>query len=481
VTDAAAHGRRVSIGTITLFMASAISLPTGIVTAAYLTDRFGAEGYGMFAVVVALVAWFELCSTQFFARPTVKLIAESDHWRRDASAIQRAQLTIALAAAGLLLLLAPAIARALGSDAHADALRLLAIDIPIYALAQNHAAILIGRGDYNKRAALVAVRWLARMVLIVAFVGAGWGLTGALLGCIGASLAELIGARLLAPLPLLARAPGLRLTAYVVPITLHTLGFELFKRLDLIAVESVGAAGDAGYYAAAQNLTIVPTLFAMSLSPLLLSALARTMRAGDPDAARALARGALRVIALLLPLAGAAAALSDAVVRLIYGDDFAPAAPIMAILIFGALAITLHSAAAAILLAADRPGWVFALNAPLAPLAFMLQWLLVPRWGAVGAAGISTVLACAAVVVMLIAVRRTWGVGVPTPTWIRAGVLCVGAYAVCALVPTTGAALLLALVGVTVVIVVGYTVSEEITPPEWAFARSLLPRRWRRV
>lgn len=481
--SAAAHGRRLTVGTISLFAASAVSLPAGIITAAFLSDRFDAAGYGTFAVVVAIVLWFELCATQFFARPTVKLIAESDSWRQAAAVIQRSQLAVGVGAALLLGLLAPLIASGLGAPEQVGALRLLALDIPLYALAQNTGSILIGRGAYQQRALLVAVRWITRTVLIVLLVSAGMGLTGALIGCIGASLIELIVGRLLVRAPLWARLPGLRLTAYVVPTTLHTLGFELFKRLDLIAVEALGSAGAAGYYAAAQNLTIVPTLFAMSLSPLLLSALARLLRADKNESARAdknesaqaLAQAALRAIVLLLPFAGAAAAMSEEVVALIYGAEFAASAPIMAVLIFGALAITLHSAAAAVLMAADRPGWVFALNAPLAPLALALQWSVVPIAGAVGAALVSTILAGISTAIMLAAVARVWGVTVPIKSWGRALVLTGAVVVLSQTIPVHGVALVLQLTGVTLVVATGYTLMGEITPSERRFAWSLLP------
>jgi len=473
--SAAAHGRRLTVGTISLFAASAVSLPAGIITAAFLSDRFDAAGYGTFAVVVAIVLWFELCATQFFARPTVKLIAESDSWRQAAAVIQRSQLAVGVGAALLLGLLAPLIASGLGAPEQVGALRLLALDIPLYALAQNTGSILIGRGAYQQRALLVAVRWITRTVLIVLLVSAGMGLTGALIGCIGASLIELIVGRLLVRAPLWARLPGLRLTAYVVPTTLHTLGFELFKRLDLIAVEALGSAGAAGYYAAAQNLTIVPTLFAMSLSPLLLSALARLLRADKNESAQALAQAALRAIVLLLPFAGAAAAMSEEVVALIYGAEFAASAPIMAVLIFGALAITLHSAAAAVLMAADRPGWVFALNAPLAPLALALQWSVVPIAGAVGAALVSTILAGISTAIMLAAVARVWGVTVPIKSWGRALVLTGAVVVLSQTIPVHGVALVLQLTGVTLVVATGYTLMGEITPSERRFAWSLLP------
>jgi hypothetical protein len=55
---------------------------------------------------------------------------------------------------------------------------LLAIGVPITALANAHESLLIGRGQYRERAVARSSRWLARLPLIVIRVALGlsvWG------------------------------------------------------------------------------------------------------------------------------------------------------------------------------------------------------------------------------------------------------------------------------------------------------------------
>jgi len=46
-------------GTIRVFLAEVLFLPSGLLTAAFLNRRLGPEGYGMFTKATTLVAWLD--------------------------------------------------------------------------------------------------------------------------------------------------------------------------------------------------------------------------------------------------------------------------------------------------------------------------------------------------------------------------------------------------------------------------------------
>ena len=68
-------------GSARVFIAEAISLPTGLITAAFLARRFGPDGYGVFTLTMAIVAWLEWTLASLFARAAVKLVADAEDWR----------------------------------------------------------------------------------------------------------------------------------------------------------------------------------------------------------------------------------------------------------------------------------------------------------------------------------------------------------------------------------------------------------------
>ena len=51
--------REVFGGSTRVFVAEALALPTGLVTAAILARLFRPEGYGLFTLTMAIVAWLD--------------------------------------------------------------------------------------------------------------------------------------------------------------------------------------------------------------------------------------------------------------------------------------------------------------------------------------------------------------------------------------------------------------------------------------
>ena len=82
-------------------------------------------------------------------------------------------LALATAAAAVLVLLAGVVARILDTPALATPLRLFALDIPLFCLAQAHRSILVGTGDFESRALVAAARWVSRLLLVILFVELG--------------------------------------------------------------------------------------------------------------------------------------------------------------------------------------------------------------------------------------------------------------------------------------------------------------------
>src|SRR5262249_27574896 len=142
---------------------------------------------------------------------------------------------------------------------------------------------------------------------IILLVEQGLSVWGAVLGSLGASLVELAVCRNYVRPDLFGRSPvaARQLWGYAGPLFLFALSLRLYDKMDLFALKLLGGtAAEAGVYSAAQNLALVPGIFGLSFSPLLLSTLSRVLRTGDDEAAKRLGRGALRLVVALLPFAG---------------------------------------------------------------------------------------------------------------------------------------------------------------------------------
>ncbi|MDH4135888.1 MAG: oligosaccharide flippase family protein [Anaerolineae bacterium] len=471
--------RQTATGTLQVFAAEALGLATGLLTAAFLTRQLGPELYGLFTVAATIVVWIEVSTILVLSRTTVKFVAEATDWKAVASTLARAQLLLGLGSAALLVVVAPALAAWLKSAELSIYLRLFALDIPIFTLAHIHRSILAGRGAFGRRAILTAGRWLSRMVLIFLLVGLGLSVTGAILASIGTSVVELIVARVFVRPALLGRSalPIRHLGGYALPLFFCAVGMHLFNRLDLLVVKALsGAPEAAGFYGAAQNLTIVPGLFAASFSPPLLATMTQLLGQGQDKTARAMARQAMRLVLCLLPFAGVAAGAASEIVGLIYGRPFLPTGPLVALLIFSALALTMISVTTTILTAAGRPGLTFALTGPLVPLALGAHLLLVPRFGPPGAAAATTALAWLGAGTTTLAVYRQCAITPAPATILRTTLTALIAYFLSSAWHTSGAWLVVKLAGITAVILTCLFLLGELTGQDLAFARSLLRR-----
>jgi O-antigen/teichoic acid export membrane protein len=472
--------RHVLSGGIRVFLAESLIIPSGLLVAAYLARRLGPDGYGVFAVAAALISWIEWSLTALFSRASVRFVAEASDWRPIGATIVTFHLLMAAAAALILMGVAGTVATLLGTPALAGRLRLFAIDIPLFCLAQAHRNILVGLGDFQHRAHAAAARWVSRLLLVVVFVELGWSIDGAILGSIAASAVELAFSRAFVKPSFSARATLQiqKLWGFAAPLLLSALALRLFDKLDLIALTALGGTTeDAGFYGAAQNLSLLPSIFATSFSPLLISVLTRAYRESRNESATRIGRDAMRWVLLLVPFLGAVAGSAQEIVGVVFGQAFQPAASVLAILLFAAVALLLISVMTAILVAAGRPGLSLAFTGPLPLVAGLGYFALIPRAGTRGAALVTFMTAALAALALAVTVHR---VSRALPHWrtlARAALVGAAAYVLAGLWPVSGAQIVLKLVTLGTGILAGLLLTGEFTPQEVAAARSWWRRR----
>ncbi len=469
--------RRLVGGSIQVLLAEALSFPSGILVAAYLTRRLGPSGYGLFALAASLVATIEWFIGSMLSRATIKLTAEADEWRGISVSILRRHLLVGFGLGAATWAAAGQIGLWLDTPELPPLVRLAATQIPIVAFTAAVLNILVGRGRYRPRAVARAARWVSRLGFTVVLVGLGFGIEGALVAMICAvatSLAIALWSLRLHPFERSARVDGFWRLAFAVFTMVASV--RLLEKVGLVMLKAFGGTvADAGFYAAAQNFTLGPGLFAMSTSPLLLSALAQARRDHNHQLTRVLCRDALRGIAWLLPLAGIAAGAASELVTLVYGPQFVDAAPLARLLVFSGVALAGLSVTGAILTAIDRPNLALAATGPVLPLAVVGYALVVPAWGSVGAAAVTTISSAVGLAGTLVLVHRLLGAAPPMATVARAVLVTVFCWAVSAWWPTPGLLVLVkvAVVGSAALLLVAFL--GEFTPGEMNLLRTLLP------
>jgi O-antigen/teichoic acid export membrane protein len=132
------------------------------------------------------------------------------------------------------------------------------------------------------------------------------------------------------------------------------------------------------------------------------------LRAGASHQVKQIGCHAMRAVAWLLPSPGMSAEAAPEIVSLFFGPAFSPTAPLLAVLVFGALALVMISVATAILTTAGKSGLTFTLTGPLVPLGLAGHLLQIPRLGALGASLVTTLFASLGAPAAVLAVYRLW-------------------------------------------------------------------------
>ena len=473
-------GRHLVQGALQGLLAGALFPVTAIITVSFVTRWLGPAAYGLLLLCVTVVTWLEFTVTSLFGRATIKLIGDAEDWKPIGAKIAYLHLLVSGGAMVLLWILAGPIADLTQEPALVEYLRLLSFDIPILALAACHRHILVGIGNYRGQALSIAGRWLSRMVLTIPLVVLGLSVQGAILGIIGGSIVELAIARFYVRPRLWGSSafPAQRILSFAAPIFLSALYLRLL-RLDLFALKLLGGTVEqVGFYGAAQRVSDVTFLLGRSFLGPLLSTLTRAVRDGQHATAQIIACNMVRFVVMLLPVAAMIAGTAEDIVSIILGPRFAPAAPIQVVLIFGALAIIMIAANQAILIAADKTRLTSLLTAPMVPVALVGHVVMIPPLGAIGAAVVTTTVACLVALASTIAVYRVFGVLPTTATMSRSVLISGMAFGLATLWSTPDFWVLVKLAVISLSIPASYLLLGELSTEEIHFVRSALDRWW---
>ena len=477
---------RLFSGTMIVLAAEALAFPAGLIATILLTRYLLPADYGALALALAGVAWLEWTVVSLFSRAAWKLTAEAEDWRSVARPVVRVFLWTGLLVGVGVFAAADVVARMLSVPQLGDLLRILAFEIPIFATAHAYRSVLVGRGMHGSRAAVSAGRWIARAILIAAGTLLGFSLNRiAVLIVIGTCIELAIARARVAgfgrivsgsPSPGRAATPitAGQLLKYATPLALSAISLRLLDRMDIFALRIFGGAMEnVAAYGVAQNLALGPALFGSAFVPALVAAFSYRAARGDLAGARALSGQALRAGFLMLGLTLLLAGAAPGLIELLFGARYAAAAPLFALLIVAAGAALLTGLAIAVLVGAGKLPWTVRLTLPLVVIAAIGHSLLVPRYGAVGAAFVTTCTALIGATASCAATRLIVGTPIPFATLIRS--VGLGAFTAWGLVSLNpgGAAVLPVLAISVIVVAIALVVSGELRPGERDRIRAL--------
>jgi O-antigen/teichoic acid export membrane protein len=184
----------------------------------------------------------------------------------------------------------------------------------------------------------------------------------------------------------LDRTLARRLAGYVPVTGLIPVVNALYARADVFVLSSLGSWRDVGLYSAALRLvdlarTVTPA-YARAMYPVL----ARLRAAGPAEYAAAAVRATRDGLLLTMPIVLGLYGCADLVIRLLFGADLAGAGDILRILAWAVVPFSIAIVLAQVLFAADRQAVDLGVNVISMAVSVGSAAILVPRFGAAGAA-----------------------------------------------------------------------------------------------
>jgi O-antigen/teichoic acid export membrane protein len=350
-----------------------------------MARQLGKEGFGEFQFALALtgalvyVAGFG--TDQLLAREVARDRARSGRLLADAAAVKLL--------GGLVMLGVAAVVANLGSSTAEGraAVYVVGIGALLEVLSKSWHAIFQGHERFELASASLIVQRTLTAAAGIAVLRAGGNVVAAAAVYAGGALVAVLVAEWWLRRMGVRRAP-IALDGWVpmiragVAIGMIGLLITVLLRLDVTMLSFLADAATVGVYAVAFRLVEATQFLGWAMATAMLPWLART----EANLARGFALGLKAVISVLLPISIGFILFSRALVDLIYGHEFDGSVTPLRILGLMTVFYGINAFASMSLIARYRPGAYARLLVPVIGLNVVLNLILIPMYGARGAA-----------------------------------------------------------------------------------------------
>ncbi len=383
-----AFAARVARNTLLQVGGKIVGSAIGLAVVALLTRYLHTAGYGQYATVLAYVGFFSVVADLglFLIANRELAVPGADRPRllgnivgiRLASAV----LILGVGAAAAAFLPYPAVVRT-GIALTTLAFLCVAVTQLLVAVFQVNLTMW----------PVVTGEILGRFVLLGAVAYGtthAWGLTALLGGQVAANAVNLAFVLALAWrfVPVRPRFDGpewRRILLDTLPIALSVVLNLIYFRIDTVFLSLMQSAAVVGLYSAAYKILEILTQFPAMFVGLVLPAL--TAAYLTPDRFRSIFQRSFDVVVLAaLPMVTGGILLAEPIVRFINGDEFAPAAPYLRILLVAVGMLYLSSLSGHTIVAIRKQRTMVWGYLAVSVLGVALYLLLIPRLSAMGAA-----------------------------------------------------------------------------------------------
>lgn len=386
-----AGGRRIAGNAALQLAARVLQVASGLITLPLLARAMGADGFGVYTAGLAYVGlWTSFTEFGLTNAATIKMAADPEHEGAWLGALSSLRTVFALA---LTVVCVAGIPLFLAGDRDTD-VRWVALVFSSLILINGAGAVMAVFMARLRAEVTVALQllqttlWLG-IVAVLATTGAG-PLTVAI--CWVSLLAviavlQVAAARRLASLAWAGtRARWKPLLALALPIGVAGALGSIYYRIDAVLVFHLADAREAGVYGAAYRFLDPLTYFPAAIITAFMPVLAATVGQDRARTRELVQRAAELMVVLGLPAVVTTVVLSGQIVDLLFGDEYARTADVLPVLMVGFLAICLGTLGGYLAPIVGLRWRLAGIAGTCVVVNVVMNVLLIPRHGAVGAA-----------------------------------------------------------------------------------------------
>ena len=406
-------------GALSLTLAQGLVLILGYATHLWIGRVLGPESYGVYGVVLSLQTIFGLILTLGVPVAISRYVAQDN---RHAQSILRQglaiQTAVAILVSSLMLIASPLLARIMNDSALTTYIAFSAIVVLSQAFYPAFAQFLSGLHRFNKQSLLTAVYAIVKLVGALSLI-----YTFEVYGAFAGFLVGGIAAGILGwwwtfdnKKPPKHKLPVKAFLSFAGTYVLILVGLQILISLDLFMVKAlIQDDASTGYYNAAVTLSRIPYMMLQALGYVLLPSVSMLTKPGQSRTAAAefISDTIRYLIMLIVPSVALAATTSKTLITLFFSSQYLPAAPALSILMVGLGALAFYLLLTNIVAGAGKPQISLSITATLLVISSIAGYLLIPRYGLVGAAMQTTITGLIGLALLSAYTFRTFSIPIP--------------------------------------------------------------------
>jgi len=380
--------------TVKLLIARGCILVTGYLITVILARGLGPTDYGVYGVILSVLVWVEVAATAGISRALPKLMAQHE---KEVSEFDLTAPTLMFIVAVVFFLpcwwFAPTLAHLFHIPTGTTLFRLAILDLPFSGMYFAYMSLLAGYrrfGELSVSLIIYGSTHLVGILFLLSFLGLS--IAGALVVNIAATVGALM--YLVARLPPKRWRPAYPLMIPMLrtgfPFTLLLVASSLLASLDLWALKSLwkGTGEVVGVYVAALKVAMIFFIVPVAVDNVLFPSLSWALAQKEERLAQKHIQAATRfALIVLLPACVLLGQHAEDVMVLLYSHVYATGGTYLRLLLIAIMLFAFfHLFTINVLPAAGKYYQSVGLALSLIPIALLLYFLLIPRFGAVGAA-----------------------------------------------------------------------------------------------